>query len=148
MDTLVEVAPGAERSVLATSLALHIRDNVARHEAKQRALRNMRGAVCLVADDTGEALTLRFDYGRLGIHSGVVGVPDVTIRARAKVLGRLPDLPAPSVSGLYKLAQGGRARRALTLAARAAGTGELKVYGAVLHASLVARFWRVLSKTR
>ena len=147
VDTLVDVTPGAQGSALAASLAAHIRDNLAAHESKRKALRAMRGVVCLVADDTGEALTMRFDYGRLAFHGGVVGVPDVTIRAQARVLGRLPDLPSPSLAGVQRFIRGGRSRRALTLAAQAAGTGQLKVYGAALNALLVTRFWRVLSKT-
>jgi hypothetical protein len=147
VDLLVDLSPAAEHSALARNLARDIRENVSQHVSKQRGLGAMRGAVCLVADDTGEALTLRFDFGRLVIHAGVVGIPDLTIRARSKVLERLPDLPAPSLAGARRLNRGGRVRRALTLTLRAAATGDLRIYGGVLHLGLLARFWLVVSKT-
>jgi hypothetical protein len=145
LEPVIDLAPGADTSRLALRLASLFRENLARHPQKQADLQRMRGAICLIADDTREALTLRFDYGRLMLHLGVVGVPDVTLRAPAGLLAELQNLPSPTMRGAVALATSLGSRRSLAGAARALGRGELKVYGLVLHAPLVGRFWRLLS---
>ena len=77
--TLIDVAPGAESLPLAASLAELVRRNIGRDAAKRAEFDRLRGAVAVVADDHRTSLTLRFDFGHLVVHTGVVGVPDITL---------------------------------------------------------------------
>lgn len=86
----------------------------------------MRGTVAFVAQDVGTSITLRFDFGRLTLHDGIVGVPDVTFlgaEADIEELGNarvLPVVPVPL-------------------------PGRLRVYGLALHPRLVSRVVRLLA---
>jgi hypothetical protein len=85
-EALIDVAPGAESLPLAASLAELVRRNIGRDAAKRAEFDRLRGAVAVVADDHQTSLTLRFDFGRLVVHTGVVGVPDITLLGPIAVL--------------------------------------------------------------
>jgi hypothetical protein len=143
---VIDLAPGAEAQPLARELFELVRSNVTRDAKKREAFDRLRGAVAVVADDFGTALTLRFDFGRLVVHEGVIGVPDVTIRGSTKLLGSLGDLRSRSFPGLAA----GILREGVTRAAFDEGAledaGELKIYGLVAHPVFVHRLLRVLSR--
>jgi hypothetical protein len=146
MDPVVDLAEGAEHDPLAQSLAEIVRSNVAR-DWQRREFARLRGSAAIVADDAGTALTLRFDFGRLTIHEGVVGIPDVTIRGTIpdiEALTRLPFHPAlrVPVAGL----RDGEGRRALVAVFAALRGRALKIYGMMFHARFVLRLLRVLSQ--
>src|SRR5690349_21049096 len=103
-------------------LAELVRRNVARDRGKRAEFDRLRGAVAVVAVDHPTALTLRFDFGRLIVHDGVVGVPDITLRG-----------PLSALEGLGE-------HRARTFGAR----GDLTVYGLWTHPLMVRRLFRVL----
>jgi hypothetical protein len=145
VEPVIDLAPGGETNRLAVRLASLLRENLARHPSKRLDLQRMRGSICIVADDSREALTLRFDYGRLVLHAGIVGVPDVTVRAPVALITRLQELPSPTIRGLVTTAADADSRHSLGRAVTSLGRGELKVYGLLLHARLVGRFWRLLS---
>lgn len=147
MSPLIDIAPGAERLPLAVSIAELVRSNVAVDAKRRAAFDRLRGAVAVIAYDRETALTLRFDFGRLVIHSGVVGVPDVTLRGPAAVLESLGDVPRPSLPGLaLGIARDGGARAALGTLLDRSGRTPLKLYGLVAHPVLVQRLLTVLSK--
>jgi hypothetical protein len=127
---LIDIAPGAESSPLAASLAELVRRNIARDKAARAEFDRLRGAVAIVADDEGAALTLRFDFGRLVVHTGVVGVPDLTLRGPIDALARLGELRAGGLVGFV----------------RASDLGTLKLYGLRTHPLMVRRLLRVLSE--
>lgn len=137
MDPILDLAPGADENPLATELAGRIRAHLDTSRKKLAVFRAMRGTFLVVAEDTGESLTLRFDHGRLTIHDGAIGVPGVTLCAPREVLLRLPDT---------------RLRRILlqprvfwrSLIAPVA-KGELKIYGLITSPRVVASFLRLLS---
>ena len=146
MDAVVDLAPGAEQSSLARSLAEIVRENV-RRPWQKREFERLRGSVALVADDVGAALTLRFDFGRLTVHEGLVGVPDVTIRGGTRDIETLADLPFSERLGIpIVLRADADGRHAVRQVLSSFRSRRLKVYGLVLHARLVLRFLRVLSK--
>jgi hypothetical protein len=144
LEPTVDLAPGSERLALARELAAVVRQNIADHAEKRAEFCRLRGAVAVVADDTGVALTLRFEYGRLVVHAGVVGIPDVTLRGSAERIRDLAALPALTVRGLARSRSD--ARLILGSTVRSLRGGDLKVYGFVLHPRLVLRTLRVLSK--
>ncbi len=135
---MVDLAPGADHDPLARTLAERIRASVAR-PALCRDFERMRGAVGIVANDADTALTLRFDFGRLTIHEGLIGVPTVTIRGVTAALEALAALPFSPDRGLSS------SGRAAAQVARALRSGELKIYGLVSHPRLVTRLLRLLS---
>jgi hypothetical protein len=146
VDLVVDLAPGAEHEPLAQLFAEVARDSV-RDERTRREFERLRGAVGVVADDSGSALTLRFDFGRLTIHEGLVGIPTVTIRGTTDDLEALLDLPL-SGRRAFGLLRGGEDRRAVSVVVSALGRRRLKIYGLVLHAPLVIRVLRVLSRRK
>jgi hypothetical protein len=143
---VIDLAPGAEAQPLARELFELVRSNVTRDSKKREAFERLRGAVAIVADDFGTALTLRFDFGRLVVHEGLIGVPDVTIRGSTKLLGSLGDLRSRTFPGLAA----GILREGVTRAtfddAILEDAGELKIYGLVAHPVFVHRLLRVLSR--
>ena len=146
MDTVVDLAPGAEQSSLARHLADVVRENV-RRPWQKREFERLRGSVALVADDVGAALTLRFDFGRLTVHEGLVGVPDVTIRGGTADIEALADLPFSERLGVPLALRGDTdGLRAVRQVFSSLRSRRLKIYGLVLHVRLVLRFLRVLSR--
>jgi hypothetical protein len=143
---VIDLAPGAEAQPLARELFELVRSNVTRDSKKREAFERLRGAVAIVADDFGTALTLRFDFGRLVVHEGLIGVPDVTIRGSTKLLGCLGDLRSRTFPGLAA----GILREGVTRAtfddAILEDAGDLKIYGLVAHPVFVHRLLRVLSR--
>jgi hypothetical protein len=144
LEPTVDLAPGSERLALAKELAAVVRQNVADHPEKRAVFCRLRGAVAVVADDMGVALTLRFEYGRLVVHAGVVGIPDVTFLGSATLIRDLAALPALTVRGLARSRS--EARHTLGATFRSLRGGDLKVYGFALHPRLVLRTLRVLSR--
>lgn len=141
MEPVVDLAPGADHDPLARQLAERVRSALER-DAARRVFLQMRGAIGIVADDVDTALTLRFDFGRLTIHEGLVGVPTVTIRGATSDLEALSSL---SIAGTGVGALGDTTRAA----ARVAGSlraQRLKIYGLISHPRLVLRFLRVLAR--
>jgi hypothetical protein len=144
VEPVVDLAPGAEQDPLAQMLAELVRDSV-RDERSRREFDRLRASIGVVADDSGSALTLRFDFGRLTVHEGLVGIPTVTIRGMTSDIEALADLPlGGSLPGLL----GRDGRRALLEVVGALRQRRLKIYGLVLHARLVLRLLSVLSRRK
>ena len=137
MDPILDLAPGADENPLATELAEKIRAKLDTSRRKLADFRAMRGTFLVVAEDTGESLTLRFDHGRLTIHDGAIGVPVVTFCAPREVLLHLPEastrrwLRRPTAMWRNLIAP--------------VAKGELKIYGLVTSPRVVASFLRLLS---
>lgn len=140
MEPVVDLGPGASRNELARALAELVRDNVQR-DWQRREFERLRGSIGIVVDDLGSALTLRFDFGRLTVHNGLVGVPDVTIRGRSDAIRALQSLRFDTRIRLPRV--GRESRRLLTSLLRGR---DLKIYGLVLHAGLVLRLLRILAR--
>jgi hypothetical protein len=123
-----DLAPGTEAHRLARAFADRVREGVSRDAARARVFDRLAGSVAIIADDAPTTLTLRFDFGRLTIHDGVIGVPDVTLRGHEAALEALgearvvPVLGAPIVRGVT-------------------------IYGLLRHPRLVARVLYVLARS-
>src|SRR5579883_1610654 len=97
----IELAPGAEENGLAMMLADLVRQNLDAKPHKKGDFDALRGSVSIVADDADVALTLRFERGgRLTIHDGIVGIPDVTIRGPSEAVLALSNMPLATPLGL------------------------------------------------
>jgi len=148
-NPIIDLAPGAEDNPVAVELAAVIRKNVRESPKKQADFRYLRGSVLMVAQDRGEALTLRFDLGRLTIHDGAVGIPSLTLCGDLEALRRLADLPlTPWLrlpgTGLFSREGQGTFRHLLGQYFQ----GNLKVYGLAAHPRTFVFLLRILSSRR
>lgn len=144
---MIDLAHGAEDHPLASLFADRIRQNASHDVARGKAFRSLRAIVQFVPFETGEALTLRFDHGRLTVHEGSVGVPTVTVGGPLEVLLRLPDVELQGIVPSFR----GREERDFTVL-RALGRHlarkELEVYGLFSHPRTVVRVLRLLARPR
>lgn len=146
MEPIIDLAEGAEENHLAVELAERVRRNVSSSARKRADFFSIRGSVLVVAQDTTETLTLRFDHGRLTVHSGTVGIPSVTLCGDEAVLRRLANM---GISRWLRRPNVIRATRpgATTLwdVVRAMANDRLTVYGLLAHPRLLLFLCRVLS---
>lgn len=136
----IELAPDAEDNGLATMLSELLRQNLADHPEKQRDFDRLVGRVAIVAEDVGVSLTMRFTGGHVVVHDGIVGLPDVTVRADGDAIMqmslveldprfRLPDPRGEGTRGLFKMQSEGR----------------VHTYGTLMNVPLLVRLTRLMS---
>ncbi|MDQ3037057.1 MAG: hypothetical protein M3Y87_31980 [Myxococcota bacterium] len=115
----IELAPGADENGLATMLATLMAENLASHPERVRTLGRLAGRVAIVAEDADVALTLEFRRGRVVLHDGIVGIPDLTIRggaeqigdmSRMESVGPLPDPRGEVNRAMWRALRDGRLR--------------------------------------
>ncbi|MGH7268786.1 MAG: SCP2 sterol-binding domain-containing protein [Polyangiaceae bacterium] len=142
----IALAPGAEDNGLAIMLADLLRQNIEAKPHKKSDFNRLRGTVSIVADDADVALTLRFDRGRLAIHDGIVGIPDVTIRGPADAILALSNMPLMTRFGLpFPHPRDPEAVRTVRGIMTMMREGKLHAYGMGLHLPLVMKLTRVMS---
>lgn len=135
----IVLAPGAGDNGFAAMLAMLLRQNLDDHEDKRVVFGRMVGRVALVATDTDQCITLLFEAGRLTIHDGIVGIPDVTVRAASDAHMKM-SLVELTARGLPD-PKGEVAREVF----KASLDGTVVVYGALSNLPLLARLTRVMS---
>lgn len=144
----ISLAPGAENNAFATMLADLVRQNLESKPHKTKdfdALSRGRGAtIALVADDAEVALTLEFRGGRLVLHDGIKGVPDVAVRGSAESIMALSNVPLTRPLAL-PIPTDRSALDVLVSMVKATRTGELKVLGMLGNLSVLSRLTRVMS---
>lgn len=136
----VVLAPGAGENGLAAIIHALIEQNLDDHPEKVADFERMRGSVAIVAEDAGTAVTLAFHGGRLEIHAGIEGVPDIAVRADSDDVVGLSQL---ELTRLFALPdpRGVHARHVIARSR----TGHIKVLGALAHPMLLLRLTRVMS---
>ena len=140
-EPVIEFFPGAEDLPFATIMVDLLRTNLADHPHKRGDFAAMRGRVALVAEDVGLAITLRFQGGRLSVHRGLYGIPDLVVRGPSSALIDLSRLPPhPRLRFLPDV--GSEVASALITALR---ERSLRIHGLLGHIALGLRFARVLS---
>lgn len=140
-EPAIELFPGAEDLPFATIMVDLIRANLADHPQKRRDFAGMHGRIALVAEDAGLSITLRFQGGRLSVHRGLHGIPDIVVRGSSVSLIDLSRLP-PHPRFKFLPDFGSDVARALAVALR---ERSLRIYGLLGHGGLGLRFARVLS---
>ncbi|TPW01167.1 MAG: hypothetical protein FD124_3777 [Alphaproteobacteria bacterium] len=136
----VTLAPGAEANGLALMIAGLIEQNLADAPKKRADFTRMRGRVAIVAEDAGVAVTLVFDGGRLEVHDGITGMPDVTVRADSDDVVALSQVELTRRFALPD-PRGAHTSTVLTRSRE----GKIKVYNALAHPALVLRLTRLMS---
>lgn len=137
----IELASDAEGNAFAAMMAELIRQNAADHPDKLRTLASMRGRVTLIAVDAASTVTLHFGRGRLTVHGGLFGVPDLVVRGTSEALIDLSRIPKhPRLRFLPDL----RAPAARSIA-RALVARELRIGGLRSHPRLALKLAHVLA---
>ena len=147
MHADVTLAPGAEENGLAMMLRDLVQQNLEAKPHKKGDFAALQGSVSIVADDADVALTMRFERGgKLTIHDGIVGIPDVTIRGPSEAVLALSNMPLATPLGLP--IPDPRDREAVKTVRTVMGAmreGKLHVYGMAFHLPLVMRLTKVMS---
>lgn len=144
LDPIVDLAPGAEENDLATTFADVLRHNLRMSARAQKSFRAMRATVHFVAVDTVQAVTMRFDHGRVTIHEGTIGIPQITFCGDREAILGLTSVP---LSPWLELPIPARPRDWAALRALYQQLAErrLTIYGFFSHARLTTRVIRILS---
>lgn len=145
----IELSPGAEDNAFATMLADLVRQNLESKPHKRKDFDALDGTVALIADDADVALTLEFrsrrrSGGRLVLHDGIKGVPDVAVRGSADAIMAMSNVPLTRPFAL-PLPTDRSSLEVLRGMVRASASGELKVYGMLGNVRLLSRLTRVMS---
>jgi len=142
----VSLAHGAEDNGLAVMLADLVRQNLEAKPHKKRDFSALSGSFSIVAEDAEVALTLRFADGKLTIHDGIVGIPDVTIRGGSDTILALSNLPLTRPFGLPipnpRDKNEVSVMRSVVADLRA---GRVHIYGMAFHFPMLMRLTRVMS---
>lgn len=142
----IELAPGAEDNGLASMLADLVRQNLEAKPHKVPDFEALHGTVAIVAEDADVCLTLRFERGRLTIHDGIVGIPDLAIRGSSDMIMAMSNMPLTRPLGLPIPDPRDKDQLAVSQSVMTAmRSGELQMHGALLHPGLVMRLTRVMS---
>ncbi|MBK8216311.1 MAG: hypothetical protein IPK71_21475 [Myxococcales bacterium] len=143
MSVSIALAPGAEENGLASMLAELVRQNLDAKPHKLKDFYALRGSYAIVADDADVALTLRFAFGHLTVHDGIVSVPDVTIRATSDVVMALSNMPVGPFG--LPIPENDMQRDVLKQAMSALRAKSFQIYGGFAHFAMLQRLTRVLS---
>lgn len=139
-ESRIELAPGAENNGLASMLSALILQNLNDKPQKRADFAKLRGRIAIVAEDAAVSLTLLFEGNMLTVHDGIVGVPDVTVRANSDDIVQLSMVEISPFLGLPN-PRGSAMRQVLEKSKR----GEIRVFGGLLHFPLVLRLTRLMS---
>ena len=142
----ITLAPGADQNGLAVMLADLLRQNLEQKPHKLRDLKAMTGQIAIVAEDAEVAMTLRFRRGDLTVYDGVVGVPDVIVRASSDVIIALSNVPLTRRFGLpLPAARDPEGRKTMGDVLKAMRSGALDVTGAARNAAMMLHLTRIMS---
>ncbi|HEX7600141.1 MAG TPA: hypothetical protein VF316_01000 [Polyangiaceae bacterium] len=140
------LAPGAEENGLAVMLSDLVRQNLEAKPHKRADFDALEGSVAIVAEDADVALTLRFSGGKLTIFDGIVGIPDVALRASADIIIALSNVPLSTSFALPFASWGDKEGSAVVKGIFGAmRDGSFRVYGGTLHMPMMMRLTRVMS---
>lgn len=135
----VELAPGAGDNGLAVMLATLMSQNLEDHPKRRSAFERLRGRVAIVAEDADVALTMEMQGGRVIVHDGIVGIPDLTIRGTSEIIADMSRME----TGRFGLPDPrGEVNRAMVAALR---DKKLRIYGLPAALPLLVRFGKVLA---
>lgn len=121
-------------------LAQLVRQNLEEKPTKARTLERMYGRVALVVTDLGMSVTLEFEGGSLTVHDGIVGIPDVTVRAESEWHTKMSLVELEPRFGLPD-PRGQVAREVFDASRR----GDVKIYGMLGSLGLMLRLTKLLS---
>lgn len=137
------VAPeGGSPNGFATMLADLLQQNMEERPEHVEVLKRTLGRVAVLVEDADVAVTIVFGGDERGaeVHSGVVGLPDVTVRAQTEDVMRMSlmeffsRVPLPNPRGEVVRSVMERSR-----------SGQVHIHGAMAYPGLLWRFARLMS---
>lgn len=140
MEPSIVLMPGASESGLCSMLATLIRQTVDEDVSKKTVLSRMLGRVAIVAPDLDQSLTLLLDGGRVELYAGIVGIPDITVRANAEWIMKMSLIE--TTPRLHLPDPRGKVMREIFAASRG---GEIELHTALASVPLLLRFTRLMS---
>jgi hypothetical protein len=135
----VELAPGASQNGLAVMMATMMSQNLEDYPDRLGDFSRLVGRVSIVAEDADVALTMELLGGRVIVHDGIVGIPDLTIRGTAELI---TDMSRMENGPLGLPDPRGEVNRAMFAALR---DKRLRVYGLPAALPLLVRLGNVLA---
>ena len=143
MSVSIQLAPGAEENGLATMLAELLRQNLDQTPHKRPDFYRLAGTFAIVADDADVALTMRFSFGHLCIYDGILGVPDVTVRATSDIVMALSNMPVGPLG--LPIPSNDEQRDVVRQVASAFRAKSFRIFGGITRFGMLNRLTRVLS---
>ncbi len=143
----VLLSPQAMRAGFAGMMGTLLEQNLRAHPERVRILDRMAGRLAMEASDIGARATFVFGDGRVLVHDGFDGIPDVLIRAPSEEMMRLsrplPPLRVPRLGRELPVPdpRSGEVRALL----RALASGRIEVHGLPWGLPLLLRFERLLA---
>lgn len=125
-----------EPNGIASMIGGLIEGNLAAHPQRRTLLRP--ALIGIVATDAEAALTLHLSPHRITVANGLVGRPDVVVRADSSTLAELSSVPLRAGFPDARTPEGRAATGKLL-------RGEMKVRGLLRHPGVVSRLNRLLS---
>ncbi|MCB9601456.1 MAG: SCP2 sterol-binding domain-containing protein [Sandaracinus sp.] len=140
MEPSIHLAPRAEDNGYAVMVAQLLRQGLDERPEKKATVAKMHGRVTLVVTDLGLTVSLVFDGGRVTVHDGFAGIPDVTVRAPAEWHTKMSLVELEPRFGLPD-PRGPVAKEVFEASKR----GEIQMHGMWASLPLVFRMTKVLS---
>ncbi|NCQ61832.1 MAG: SCP2 sterol-binding domain-containing protein [Myxococcales bacterium] len=140
MEPSIVLAPGASESGLCSMLATLIRQTLDEDAIKKKVVGRMIGRIAIVAPDLDQSLTLLFEGGRVELYAGIVGIPDITVRANAEWIMKMSLIE--TTPRLHLPDPRGKVAREVFGASRA---GEIEVHASPASVPLLLRFTHLMS---
>lgn len=135
----IVLAPGAAENGLAVMMATMMSQNLEDHPDRLDAFDRLVGRVSIIAEDADVALTMELLGGRVIVHDGIVGIPDLTIRGSSDLIA---DMSRMENGPLGLPDPRGEVNKAMFAALR---ERRLRVYGLPAALPLLARLGKVLA---
>lgn len=135
----ITIADDAQDNGLAAMLAGLLEQNLQDRPDKRTDFDRLRARVAIIAHDAEVSLTLVFSGGALQIEDGIVGIPDLTIRAPSDDIVQM-SLVELGALGLPNL-RGPETRKVLD----GSRQGRIQVFGALTRPMVALRLTRLLS---
>lgn len=117
-----------------------LKQNLEDHPHKARDFFRLLGRVAIIVEDAGVSLTLEFDSGLLTLHDGVVGIPDMTIRAGSADIMQMSLIELVPVLGIPDLR-----KENAKAAIQAQKSGQVRTYGTLSNIPMMIRLTRLMS---
>ena len=137
---VIELGVGAEDNGFALMMSDLLRQNLEDHPHKRRDFDRLVGRIAIVVEDADVSVTMLFEGGRLEVQDGIVGIPDLTIRAPSDEVMQMSLMELTSRFALPNLR--GEVTRGVMRASR---EGRIRMYGALMNLPMVLRLTRVMS---
>ncbi len=134
----ISLAPSAEEVPMASMLAEMLRANLESKPEKAKVFDKLRASVYLFAQDAETGMTMDFDRGKLTVHGGQVGKPDISIATDSATLLELANIKIKMGMPWYFDQTGREVIRKML-------KGELKIKGMFTHLGALTKVTKVMS---